>query len=224
MNTVFNRKFILILLLLTIASLMIAKEINTKTYMLRSALIPGWGELAADNKTGLIFLASEVILLSSCFYFLEEADLKEKSSFNYAVKYAHIDPNIDITDEYYYHMSRYSSSGFNTGGYNAYIVEIAKARYPDDPEAQTQYIEENSYSDDEYWGWDDEDKQNNYSILRKRITQYGDYAKALTGAVIANHIISALNAFRISSHLKNLNAQVQFDSNMNPVFTLQYNF
>ncbi len=224
MNTVFNRKLILILLLLTIASLMIAKEINTKTYMLRSALIPGWGELAADNKSGFIFLASEVLLLSSYFYYIEEADLKEKASFNYAVKYAHVDPNIDLTDEYYYHMSRYMSSDFDAGGYNAYIVEIAKARYPDDPEAQTQYIEENSYSDDEYWGWDDEDKQNNYSILRKRITQYGDYAKALTGAVIANHIISALNAFRISSHLKNLNAQVQFDSNMNPVFTLQYNF
>lgn len=203
---------------------MIAKEINTKTYMLRSALIPGWGELAADNKSGFIFLASEVLLLSSYFYYIEEADLKEKASFNYAVKYAHVDPNIDLTDEYYYHMSRYMSSDFDAGGYNAYIVEIAKARYPDDPEAQTQYIEENSYSDDEYWGWDDEDKQNNYSILRKRITQYGDYAKALTGAVIANHIISALNAFRISSHLKNLNAQVQFDSNMNPVFTLQYNF
>lgn len=224
MNTVFNKKLILILLLLTIASLTIAKEINTKTYMLRSALIPGWGELAADNKSGLVFIASEVILLSSRFFFLEEADLKEKASFNYAVKYAHIDPNIDLTDEYYYHMSRYTSSGFDTGGYNAYIVEIAKARYPDDPEAQTQYIEENSYPDDQYWEWDNDVRQREYSTLRKKITHYGDYAKALTGAVIANHIISALNAFRISSHLKNLNAQIQLDSKMNPIFTLQYDF
>ncbi|MDA3814205.1 MAG: hypothetical protein PF570_08135 [Candidatus Cloacimonetes bacterium] len=224
MNIVFNRKFILILLILFIASLMIAEEINTKKYMLRSALIPGWGELTAGNKTGLVFLASEVLLLSSRFYFLEEADLKDKASFNYAVKYAHINPNIDITDEYYYHMSRYMSSGFDIGGYNAYIVEIAKIRFPDDPQAQTQYIEENSYSDDNYWGWDDEDRKKDYSILRKRITQYGDYAKAITGAVIANHIISALNAFRVSSRLKNLNAQIQLDSNMNPIFTLQYNF
>ena len=224
MNTVFNRKLILILIILSLFSLMIAKEINTRAYMLRSAIIPGWGELAAGNKTGLVFLASEVLLLSTRFYFIEEADLKAKASYNFAVKYAHIDPDLDLSDEYYYHMSRYMNSGFNTGGYNAHIVEIAKARYPDDPEAQTQYIEENSYSDDEYWGWDNEDKQNDYSILRKRITQYGDYAKAITGAVIANHIISALNAFRVSSHLKNLNAQVQFDSNMNPVFTLQYKF
>ncbi|NQT65802.1 MAG: hypothetical protein HQ554_06450 [FCB group bacterium] len=212
------------LLILFIASLMIAEEINTKKYMLRSALVPGWGELTAGNKTGLVFLASEVILLSSRFYFLEEAELKDKASFNYAVKYAHIDPTIDITDEYYYHLSRYMSSGFDIGGYNAYIVEIAKTRFPDDPQAQTQYIEDNSYSDDDYWGWDDEDRKKDYSILRKRITQYGDYAKAITGAVIANHIISALNAFRVSSRLKNLNAQIQFDSNMNPIFTLQYNF
>lgn len=203
---------------------MIAEEINTKKYMLRSALVPGWGELTAGNKTGLVFLASEVLLLSSRFYFLEEADLKEKASFNYAVKYAHIDPNIDITDEYYYHMSRYMSSGFDIGGYNAYIVEIAKTRFPDDPQAQTQYIEDNSYSDDDYWGWDDEDRKKDYSTLRKKITHYGDYTKVITGAVIANHIISALNAFRVSSRLKNLNAQIQFDNNMNPIFTLQYNF
>ncbi len=224
MNIVFNRKFILILLILFISSLMIAEEINTKKYMLRSALVPGWGELTAGNKTGLVFLASEVLLLSSRFYFLEEADLKEKASFNYAVKYAHIDPNIDITDEYYYHMSRYMSSGFDIGGYNAYIVEIAKTRFPDDPQAQTQYIEDNSYSDDDYWGWDDEDRKKDYSTLRKKITHYGDYTKVITGAVIANHIISALNAFRVSSRLKNLNAQIQFDNNMNPIFTLQYNF
>lgn len=224
MNIVFDRKIILILILLLMASLMIAKEVNIKTHMLRSALVPGWGELAAGNKSGFVFLASEVLLLSSRFYFLEEADLKEKASFNYAIKYAHINPDLDLTDVHFYHLSRYMSSGYNAGGYNAYIVEIAKARYPHELEAQTQYIEENSYSEDEYWGWDDEVKQNEYSILRKRITQYGDYTKAITGAIIANHIISALNAFRASSRLKNLNAQVQFDSDMNLLFTLQYKF
>jgi len=224
MNTVFNRKLILILLLLTLVSLMIAKEINIKTHMLRSALIPGWGELAADNKTGFVFLTTEIVLISSRFYFLEEADLKEKASYNYAVKYAHIDPDIDITDEHYYHMSRYESSGFDTGGYNAYIVEIAKARFLDDPDAQTQYIENNTYTNDEFWEWDNEDEQRKYSTLRKNITHYGDYAKAVTGAIIANHIISALNAFRASSRLKNLNAHIQFDNTMNPIFTLQYKF
>jgi len=224
MNTIFRLKLALIILILLITSIITAKEINTKTYMLRSALVPGWGELAAGNKTGFGFLASEVILLSSYFYYLEEANLKDKASYNYAVKYAHINPDLEITDDYYYHLSRYMNSSFDTGGYNAYIVEIAKARYPDDPEAQTDYIENNKYTDDEYWTWDDEVKQNDYSILRKRITQYGDYAKAISGAIIANHIISALNAFRVSSHLKKVNAQVQFDSNLNPLFTLQYKF
>jgi hypothetical protein len=224
MNTIFNRKIILILILISLASLMIAKNVNIKTHMLRSAIVPGWGELAAGNKSGFIFLASEILLLSSRFYFIEEADLKAKASYNYAVKYAHIDPDLDIIDEHYYHMSRYESSGFDSGGYNAYIVEIAKARFPDDSEAQTQYIEENVYSDDDYWDWDNENKQREYSTLRKNITHYTDYAKAITGAIIANHIISALNAFRASSRLKNLNAQVEFDSSMNPVFTLQYKF
>lgn len=224
MNTVFNHKYILILLLLSMTVLMTAEEISIRKHMLRSALIPGWGELSAGNKSGFIFLASEVLLLSSRFYFAEEADLKTKASYNFAVKYAHINPDLDLSDDYYYHMTRYISSSFETGGYNANIVEIAKVLYPDDLLAQTQYIEENAYSDDDYWGWDDEFKQKEYSILRKRITQYGDYVKAITGAVIANHIFSALNAFRASSRLNNLNAQVLLDSNMNPVFTLQYKF
>jgi len=224
MNTVSKRKSILILLLLFITIILSAGEVSIRKHMFRSALVPGWGELSAGNKSGFIFLASEILLLSSRFYFVEEADLKAKASYNFAVKYAHIDPEIDLSDDHYYHMTRYLSSGFETGGYNANIVEIAKAIYPDDLQAQTQYIEENAYSDDEYWGWDDKFKQKDYSILRKRITQYGDYVKAITGAVIANHIFSALNAFRASSRLKNLNAQVLFDSNMNPVFTLQYKF
>ena len=224
MNTVSKCKFIFILLLLFITIILSAGEVSIRKHMFRSALVPGWGELSAGNRSGYIFLASEILLLSSRFYFVEEADLKAKASYNFAVKYAHIDPEIDLSDDHYYHMTRYLSSGFETGGYNANIVEIAKAIYPDDLQAQTQYIEENAYSEDEYWGWDDKFKQKDYSILRKRITQYGDYVKAITGAVIANHIFSALNAFRASSRLKNLNAQVIFDNNMNPVFTLQYKF
>ena len=224
MNIVSKRKSILILLLLFITILLSAEDVNIRKNMFRSVLVPGWGELSAGNKSGYIFLASEILLLSSRFYFVEEADLKAKASYNFAVKYAHIDPDLDLADEQYYHMTRYLSSDFETGGYNANIVEIAKALYPDDLQAQTQYIEENAYSDDEYWGWDDKFKQKDYSILRKRITQYGDYVKAITGAVIANHIFSALYAFRASSRLKNLNAHVLLDSNMNPVFTLQYKF
>ena len=224
MNTVSRRKFVLVLLVLSITFLVTAEEISIRKSMFRSALVPGWGELSVGNKSGLIFLASEILLLSSRFYFVEEADLKEKASYNFAVKYAHISAELDLSDEHYYHMTRYLNSGFETGGYNANIVEIAKALYPDDLLAQTQYIEENAYSDDEYWAWDDKFKQKDYSILRKRITQYGDYVKAITGAVIANHIFSALNAFRSSSRLKNLNAQVLLDSKMNPILTLQYKF
>lgn len=206
------------------ASFTCAKEVNTKSLMLRSFLIPGWGELTSKNNTGFIFLTTELLFLSSHFYFKEEASLKAKASFNYAVKYAHIDPYLELTDEYYYHLSKYGSSGFDTGGYNAYIVEIAKARYPDDLEAQTEYIEQNAYADDHYWHWDDQEHKRQYSILRKRITNYNDYAKAITGAIIANHFISALNAFRLGSRLKNLKTQVQFNENLDPVFLIQYKF
>jgi len=224
MNTVSRNKLLFIILMICIAGVSSADEINIRKHMLRSALVPGWGELSAGNKSGLAFLASEIILISSRFYFVFEADLKAKASYNFAVKYAHIDPELDLTDDQYYDMTRYLSSGYNTGGYNANIVEVAKSLYPDDLQAQTQYIQENAYNDLEYWNWDDEARQKDYSILRKRITQYGDYVKAITGAIIANHIFSAINSFRVGSHIKKLNAQVQFSKSMEPMLTIQYKF
>ena len=204
-------------------SSLISKEINPRISFLKSAILPGWGELSLGNKSGYVLLTTELIFWSSRFYYLEEADLKEKASYIYALKYAHINPG-NYSDEYFFHLSRYESSGYETGGYNAYIVELAKSKFPDDPEAQTEYINANIYSDEYFWQWDNNDTKHEYSILRKRITQYTDYAKAFMGAIIANHIISAINSARISSKLKRLNANVQFDSNLNPILSIRYNF
>ncbi|MCD4796032.1 MAG: hypothetical protein K8R49_02535 [Candidatus Cloacimonetes bacterium] len=219
----FTFKLILLIVIAFVCTSLLAEEINPRINILKSAVIPGWGELSSKNSSGYIFLATELMFWSSHFYFIQEAELKDKASYNYAVKYAHIEPG-DYSDQYFYHLTRYENYGFETGGYNAHIVETAKNKYPDDPVAQTEYINANIYSDDFFWEWDNDDRKHDYSILRKRITQYNDYAKAFTGAIIANHIISMINSARISSKLKRLNAGVQFDSNMNPMIICNYRF
>ena len=224
MNTVSKTKVVIILIFLIIFSTLFAGENTGRKYFFRSLLIPGWGELSQKNSSGYIFLTSELLFWFSRYYFLEEADLKDKASFNYAVKFAHIDSNTDYSNEYFFHLKRYDSSGYETGGYNAYIVELAKNLYPEDPEAQTAYINANAYSDEYFWQWDDDDKQHEYAILRKRIIQYNDYAKTFVGAILANRLISAINSLRINSKLKRLQAGIEFNSNMNPMVSIKYNF
>ena len=224
MNTVSKTKVVIILIFLIIFSTLFAGENTGRKYFFRSLLLPGWGELSQKNSSGSIFLTSELLFLSSRYYFLEEAYLKDKASFNYAVKFAHIDPNTDHSNEYFFHLKKYDSSGYETGGYNAYIVELAKNLYPEDMEAQTAYINANVYSDEYFWQWDDDNKQHEYAILRKRIIQYNDYAKTLIGAILANHLISAINSLRINSKLKRLQAGIEFNSNMDPLISIKYSF
>lgn len=218
------RSFLLLLMIIIFCSSLQAEEINRRKQMFKSALIPGWGELSQQKNSGYIFLTAEVILWSSVFYFQQESDLKNKASINYAVKYAHIDPEIEITDDYLRDLKKYLSSGYNSGGYNAGVVETAQALYPDDPHAQTEYIENHVYSDEYYWEWEDKTRRYDYAILRKRIVQYSGYIKGITGAIIANHLISALNSLLIANKKDNLTFDVRFENDLKPMLFVNYKF
>jgi len=213
-----------LLVLLVFINCLQAEQINGRKQMFKSALIPGWGELSMGNKSGYVFLASELILWSSVFYFQQESDLKDTASQNYAIKYAHVDPDLEMTEDYLYDLRRNLSSGYETGGYNAGIVETAKAMFPDDLVLQDQYIEDHIYSDEFYWEWDSRENKHDYAILRKRMVQYSGYIKGITGGIIANHLVSALNSLIFAKKRNKVKMNVQFDTEMNPILLVNYKF
>ena len=222
MNTIF-KSYILILLLMLICSIPIyAEDFNPRIALLKSAILPGWGEISLGDKTGYIFMATEFIFWSSKIYFNEEEKLKEKEAYNYALKYAHIDPHNNYNETYYYNISRFISSGFEPGGYNAYVVQ--QAENIEDPILKQEYIQNNIYSDEYYWNWDNKDKMHEYGIKRKDASHFVDYAKTIGGAIIANHVFSAINSLRVSSKLKKMNLSIYFDRNMNPNLICSYKF
>lgn len=220
MNTNSKRFLFVILTVFMFVSLS-AKEINPRTAFLRSALIPGWGEISQGNNSGYIFLATEVLLWSSILYFNEEEDLLLKESLNYAIRYAHIDAQADFGDEYLYHLSRYNSSGYEAGGYNASIIEQAEAI--EDPLEKQEFIENNVYPETLYWEWDSKENRRQYGIKRKDSSHYNDYAKAVTGVIIANHIFSAINSIRINRKHK-LDLKVSLNSELHPILLVNYRF
>jgi hypothetical protein len=201
-----------------------SQQINSRKQFLKSALVPGWGELSMQKKSGYAFLAAELMMWSAVFYFDQETDLKEKAYKNYAIKFAHIDPQGDFDEDYYYRLSKYISYGYNSGGYNAHIVEEAMSKFPDDPVAQSEYIQEYSYSEDYYWEWDDKDHRHDFAIMRKRVTEYKSYIKGITGGILANHLISAINSLLTANKINKLELGMEFNKDLNPTLTLSYKF
>jgi len=216
MNTNSKIYTILLILLLTVA---LQATPSPKTAFLKSALIPGWGQLESGSKSGIFFLASEALLWSTKYYYDTEADLKETASEKYAIKYAGIDPEGSYDENYYYLLSRYNSSGFESGGYNSFVYLSAQSE--DDPEG---YVADNMIPDDKAWQWKSKDDRHDYGILRKRIIQYGDYSQTMVGVIIANHLVSAIHAALVSRKASKFDVSVNMDSQFRARLNCQYRF
>ena len=218
-----SKKIIVLLIFLSVFSFIYATKQHVGKSILKSALLPGWGEISNGNKTGYVFLSNEVFLWFTKYYFHKESSLYEEASKYQARKYAHINPSLDFNEQFYLDLKGYMSYGFESGGYNAYVIQEAKAKFPDDIEEQQTYILENMYSDDFSWHWDDKDRKHDYKILRKRITEYSDYAGAMTGFIILNHIVSAINSARISAKLKKVEFRISL-RDRKPYLSCKYKF
>lgn len=192
--------------------------------MIKSAVVPGWGQLSLQKSYGYGYLLLEASLWTMNCYYNSESNNKEDASIKYAAKYADINTELNYSEQFYEDMRYYSSSGFDDGGYNAYIAQQAADIYPDDPEAQQQYIEVNAYDEEHYWDWETDDNQRQYSVYRKRIEEYSDYLKVLGGAIAANHIISAFDALRLSNYMKRVQFGVDFNSENQPLLSCTFKF
>ncbi len=218
-----NSKIIILsIILLLVLPLSAQEKVSPQKAFLKSAILPGWGELSLGNNSGYAFLTTEILLWAANFYFGEEEDLKYKEAFNYAIKYAHIGASNSGNDTYLYHLTKYTSSGFDAGGYNAAILEQAESI--EDPLEREEFIQNNIYPDNLYWEWDSKDRMRRYKIMRKDAGIYSDYAKSIGGVIIANHIISAINALRVGAKKNRTSFQVTFDREMNPQFLCTYKF
>ncbi|MFA5498184.1 MAG: hypothetical protein WC327_01380 [Candidatus Cloacimonadia bacterium] len=202
--------------------------IKPQSVLLKSVIIPGWGELTSNSNSGYIFLLTELFLWSSRYYFLEESKVCRKDAISYALAHSGIAPG-SYDKEFLDLMGRYNSSGFEPGGYNESVFRKAQSLYPDDEEKFNKYLNDNTITDESLsWSWESKDHRRRFSIKRKNANHNTDYAKAVTGAIVANHLLSALNATRIAAlHNKKNRIEVSVDIDrreLHPLFTLTYKF
>jgi hypothetical protein len=194
--SIVSKRLLAVVLLGLFAWTSLAASPRSKAFF-RSAIIPGWGELSQGNPSGWVFVASEVGLWSGRFYCLEESDLNERNSQQYAQHFAHIEQG-KYDDDYYYALSKYASSGYEAGGYNESVMRRATAQGLTGDNLQD-YLDLYSYSDDMAWKWDAPANRARYTEMRREITHYEDYAKAMAGFIVLNHLLSGLNAIRVTN-------------------------
>ena len=210
-------KMVIVFIILFVSISIQAKRYTINPFI-KSALIPGWGQVSLNHPYGYGMMTSEVLLWSGYLYNKNEQDLKDNASYDYAIKYSHINP-AHYSAQYYRDLTKYDSSGFSAGGYNAMIRQQAIQLYPSDPTAQQEYINANAYSEEMSWSWDSYQLRKKYSTMRKDLLELKDQAQLFTGLLIANHIISGVDMLRQRKHWgDNVHTSVQYYRNSPALF------
>lgn len=215
-----NRKIIIAILLLSFCLGLSAQ--SKGSLLLRSLILPGWGQVKSGHNYGYAMMATEIGIISTLFYCENEHDLKRKEAYEFAVKYAGLYPGT-YSDEFLGHLSRYRNSGFGAGGYNAMVREQALALYPGQPDLQQQYIDNNAYSDDMSWSWSEDYYRKEFGNIRGDMNNFKESAQIVVGILVLNHLVSAIDVLRVQSEQNRAKVNVGI-LRKDPALFLQYKF
>ena len=158
------------------------------TSFLKSLLIPGYSQIKGGNKRGYVYLVMEGASLFYLFQSKLERDRMKEDARVFAYTNAGCNLPADINETWNL-VERYPSFD----AYIEYLYREARQYYPDDPEAQDQYVREKipSFS----WEWNGfanfytfQDKMSSYRSIGNRMT-------ALMGFILLNHLASGIDAF-----------------------------
>ncbi len=184
---------------------------NKGKAFLMSMILPGLGERYTGNtKKAQYFFASEVTLWLAYSGLVTFREWRKDEYKTYAASYAGVDLS-NKDESYFVDLGNYD----NINEYNA-----AKLRDRNLPEY---------YYDVEgmYWDWENATYQHNYEQLRISADRADNRATFVIGAILANHVVSAIDAvWSVYKHNKNIDQSVmdmnfQIDSvNNDPRFSL----
>ncbi len=149
--------------------------------MLRSFLVPGWGQYAVDSTDwtrGQMHLGADIALIASFALLLNYQNRLEGNLQTFGDQYA----GIAFSD-------RDRSFRLSVAGH-----ESLKAY--NDLQERTRNWDRLYPEDDEYfWEWESEDKRTRYNDMRSRRDNIERQAPALIGMMVVNRVIAGVNAY-----------------------------
>ena len=165
-------------------------QASKQNVVLSSLLLPGSGEIKLNHtKRGVGFILSEIAFLSSAYGFYQLSEWRNEDVISYAAIHAEIDLR-DKDEQFFIWMSQYDN-----------MDEFNEDReHYRDPESFL------SAENGESWDWDTESNQEQFYKYRASAKQLALWSRMAFGAVVANHIISAIDAAYL--HNTDFSAQI----------------
>ena len=165
---------------------------------LYSLILPGAGQYYVEkNYKFKMFLGIEAGLWTTYFGFRKYGDFKDDASRGWAVLHADADP-ANRDNDYWVKMTYYDNRDRNEDdglGYNQMAAVYDRGDAKLFPETPTYY-----------WNWDTYNSRQKYRNLRNQSKTAFERADIAVGIIIANHIVSSLEAFfsaaKLNRHLE----------------------
>jgi len=180
---------IIILITMAFSGLMADKIHSTKLSFAMSALVPGSGDFYARNYyEGSMAIAREIALIATLFHFNNQAENYDKSAEIFANKITGTPRN--SSSSYYDRLARLVSSD----QYNENVRLNGQNYYGYGTVGYYDYVETYSISDQEAWNWESAQNLQKYKDIRAKKQKNYQYASFAIGAIMVNHIYSAISS------------------------------
>jgi len=163
--------------------------------LLRSFVLPGWGQYYADSdnwRRGQYHLGADLALLGSWIYLRTNANLLQNNMYSHASAYAGInlrdaDRNIEIA----------VGSSNSLDSYNQ--TQLRNRNWD-------RLIDSNSGI---YWNWDTEDRRGEYLRMRDRRDRAEQQIPAIATMMVVNRIVSGVHSFIVARNQHSVMADTQ---------------
>ncbi|OPX29605.1 MAG: hypothetical protein B1H06_01255 [Candidatus Cloacimonas sp. 4484_143] len=186
------RKFVIVLILLSIVFSLSAQQKSIRKAMAFSAILPGAGEIYTKNyNKAAVFLAVEAATIFSYFRLKNERQWAMDSYKQFA--YSVTDVPKDSEDSYYQVIQNY----FSSERYNENILRDARNYfiiYTNDPVGYEEYLDKYLVPEDQSWNWGNDRNWYIFRGLRRDKQDMEIYMKFAFAAAILNRFISVVDS------------------------------
>ena len=170
------------ILILTLSAGILADGPPKLHPMVKSAILPGWGEAVMQNsKRARIFRLTEISLITasiSAYTFSEHYTNRYES---FAVEHAGVDAR-GKDHQYWVDIGNYTDL-------TSHNDEHLRFR-----DLDNLYVENDGWD----WNWDSKDNKNTFETMRIRSDNLAMTGKFIIGGIVMNHIISAIDALYLT--------------------------
>ncbi|PIE51893.1 hypothetical protein CSA37_09625 [Candidatus Fermentibacteria bacterium] len=177
----------------TVLTILIAASVAAgadKGTVLRSIVLPGWGQMHAGHSTrGAVFMGLEASIWTGVGLSYLQGVFNRDDFRNLAMEEAGIDVswrNREFQDD----VGKYSSSS----EYNDYIRSLARALYPDDLEAQREYYENHARYGSDSWNWAGSSAREEYTTALRDSREWFRRTTYVAAFALVNRAVSAIDA------------------------------